>query len=40
MKNKKLLGYKTLWRKDAVTSFRENKALGYFLHVFSMYNDL
>ena len=40
MKIRKLLGYKTQWRKDAVTSFRENKALGHFLHVFFMYNDL
>ena len=30
MKIKKLLGYKTQWRKDAVTSFWENKALGHF----------
>ena len=34
------LGYKTVRRKDAVVSFRENKALGHFIHVFSMYNDL
>ena len=34
------LGYKTLKRKDAVASFRKNKALGHNLHVFSMYNDL
>ena len=32
------LGYKTLRRKDAVTSFRENNALGLFLHVFSLYS--
>ena len=23
----------TLWRKNAVTSFRENKALGHSMHV-------
>ena len=33
MKIRKLLGYKTQWRKDAVASFLENKALGHFLHV-------
>ena len=27
------LGYKTLWRKNALTSFRENKALGHSMHV-------
>ena len=32
------LGYKTLKRKDAIASFRENKALGHFLHVFSLYS--
>ena len=31
-------GYKTLRPKDAVTSFRENKTLGHFLHVFSLYS--
>ena len=34
------LGYKILRRKDAVASFKENKALGHFLHVFSMNVDL
>ena len=29
MKIRKLLDYKTLWRKNAVSSFRENKALGH-----------
>ena len=33
---RKLLGHKTLGVKDAVTSCKENKALGHFLHVFSM----
>ena len=32
------LGYKTLRCKDEVAFFRENKALGYFLHVFSLYS--
>ena len=33
MKTRKLLGYKTLWRKNAIASFRENKALGHSMHV-------
>ena len=32
------LHYKTLRRKDVVTSCRENKAFGHFLHVFSICN--
>ena len=32
------LGYKTLKRKDVVTSFRENKASITFFHVFSLYS--
>ena len=36
--DQKALSYKTLRRKDAVVSFRENKALGHFLHVFSLYS--
>ena len=40
MKIKKYLVTKPLGAKDAVTSCWENKALGHFLHVFSMYNDL
>ena len=32
------LGYKTLRHNDAVASFRENEALGHFLHVFSLYS--
>ena len=32
------LGYKILRRKDAVSSLRENKALGHFLHVFPLYS--
>ena len=33
------LGYKTLRRKDAVVSLRENKALGhFFLQVFPLYS--
>ena len=35
--NQEVLGYKTLGVKDAVTSCKENKALGHFLHVFSLY---
>ena len=34
------LDYKTLRRKDAKASFRENKALGHFLHVFSLYSHV
>ena len=34
------LGYKTLKRKDVVTSYRKNKALGHFRHVFSIYDSL
>ena len=34
--DQEVLGYKILRRKDTVTSCRENKALGHFLHVFSM----
>ena len=33
-------GYKTLRRKDAVASSRENKALGQFLYVFSLYSHV
>ena len=40
MKIKKYLATKPLGTKNAVTSCRENKALGHFLHMFSMYNDL
>ena len=39
-KDQEALGYKTLRCKDVVTSCRENKALGHFLHVFSVYNGL
>ena len=38
--DQEVLGYKTLRRKDVVTSCKENKVLGHFLHVFSMYNAL
>ena len=34
------LGYKTLRHKNAITSCKENKALGHFLYVFSPYNDI
>ena len=34
------LGYKTLRYKDAVVSFRENKALDHLLHVFSLYSHM
>ena len=39
MKIKKYLVIKPKGVKD-VTSYRENKALGHFLHVFSMYNGI
>ena len=38
MKIKKYLVTKSQGAKDTVTSCKENKALGHFLHVFSMYN--
>ena len=28
------------WHKDTRAFFRENKILGHFLHMFSMYDDL
>ena len=31
------LGYKTIKCKDTVASFRENKTLNHFLHVFSLF---
>ena len=34
------LCYKTRRCKDAITSFRENKALGHLLHVFSSYSHM
>ena len=34
------LGYKTLRHKDAITSYKENKALGHILHVFSICDGL
>ena len=40
MKIKKYLATKPLGAENAVTSCRENKALGHFLHMFSMYNNL
>ena len=40
MKIKKYLVRKPYGAKDAITSYRENKALGHFVHVFSMYNGL
>ena len=36
--DQKALDYKTLRHKDAVASFRENKALGHLLLVFSLYS--
>ena len=36
--DQEVFGYKTLRRNDAVTSFRENKALGHYLYVFSLYS--
>ena len=33
MKIRKFYGYKTLWHKNAVAYFKENKALGYSTHV-------
>ena len=38
--NQEALGYKTLRCKDIVTSFRENKALGHSLHMFSLYSHM
>ena len=35
--DQEVLGYKTLRRKDAVASLKENKTLGHFLHMFSLY---
>ena len=40
MKIKKHLVTKTIRCKDAVASFRENKAFGHFLHLFSLYSLL
>ena len=34
------LGYKTLRRKDAVASFKENKALCHLFHAFSLYSHM
>ena len=33
----KVLGYKTLWRTNAVASHRENKCLGLFLRVLTAF---
>ena len=40
MNIKKYLVAKPKGAKDAVTSFKENRALGHSMHVFSMYNGL
>ena len=40
MKINKYLVTKSWGAKDAITSFRETKALGHCLHVFSMYGHL
>ena len=34
--DQKVFGYKTLRHKYAVASFKENKTLDHFLHVFSL----
>ena len=39
-KDQEALGYKTLRHKDAVAFFKENKPLGHFLHVFSLYSHM
>ena len=37
-KDQEALGYKTLRRKDAITSFKENNALDHFLHVLHVFS--
>ena len=36
--DREALGYKTLRHKDAVASLKDNKALGHFFPVFSLYS--